>query len=158
MNDPAYNKLREISWRRKLTTAETAELRAWLAEHPEAHADWALDAALTENLARMPDAPVATNFTARVLQEVQRDSAAAHRGGRKWSWRSFLPRAALATMALGLGVVYYEQHRAAEREQFARSVAEFSGVAALPEPAVMQDFEVISRLSEPDQNLLALLE
>jgi anti-sigma factor RsiW len=158
MNDPAYNKLREISWRRKLTAAESAELHALLAEHPEAQADWELDSALTESLGHLPDAPVSTNFTARVLQEVRGQSAPVRRSGWKWSWNSFLPRAAVATIALGLGLAYYGQHRTAQRTEFARKVAEVSGVAAVPEPAVMQDFEVISRLSEPDQNLLALLQ
>ena len=39
-SDPIYDQLRELSWRRKLTGAEEARLRAWLAAHPEAQADW----------------------------------------------------------------------------------------------------------------------
>src|ERR1035437_9606030 len=35
-NDPIYNHLRELGWRRKLTGAEEAQLRAWLAARPEA--------------------------------------------------------------------------------------------------------------------------
>ena len=40
INDPTYTRLRELSWQRKLTPAEAAELRAWLEAHPEARADW----------------------------------------------------------------------------------------------------------------------
>jgi hypothetical protein len=36
--DPVYNRLRELSWRRPLTENEQAELRAWVAAHPEAQA------------------------------------------------------------------------------------------------------------------------
>ena len=37
--DPVYQRLRETGWRRPLTAAEQAELRAWLAAHPEQQAD-----------------------------------------------------------------------------------------------------------------------
>jgi anti-sigma factor RsiW len=165
MNDP--NKLREISWRRKLTAAEAEELRAWLAEHPEAQAtqaDLEVESALTESLGRMPDAPVSTNFTARVLQEVQReverqvkrDGAVARRSG--WSWHAFLPRAALATMAFGLGMIYYAQHRAERRTELAHSIVQVSTVAAVPGPAALENFDAVSGLSEGDPSLLALLQ
>ncbi len=75
-NDPTYNRLRELSWRRKLTGAEEAELRAWLAAHPDAQADWEAEAGLNAALGRLPDAPVPSNFTARVLQAVEREAAA----------------------------------------------------------------------------------
>ncbi len=67
MNDPLFNKLREASWRRPLTASEEAELRAWLAAHPEARAEWESDTALNDLLSRVPNAPVPTNFTTRVL-------------------------------------------------------------------------------------------
>jgi len=35
--DSTYQRLREIGWRRPLTEAEQAELRAWLAAHPDHH-------------------------------------------------------------------------------------------------------------------------
>ncbi len=36
MDNPVYQRLLELSWRRKLTDAETAELQAWLAANPDA--------------------------------------------------------------------------------------------------------------------------
>ena len=59
MNDSVYDHLRELSWRRKLTTSEELQLRAWLAAHPEAQADWEDEARLNEMLGLLPDAPVA---------------------------------------------------------------------------------------------------
>ena len=84
-NDPIYNRLRELSWRRELTAAEEAELRAWLAAHPEAQADWEAEAGLNEALRQLPDAPVPSNFTARVLQAVEREAALRERRrGARW--------------------------------------------------------------------------
>src|SRR5438105_13622263 len=74
-NDPLYNHLREINWRRKLSAAEARQMRQWLEGHPEAHADWEAELALGEGLGRLPDAPVPSNFTARVLQAVGREQA-----------------------------------------------------------------------------------
>ena len=95
MSDSLYDKLRETGWRRKLTASEEAELRAWLAAHPESRADWQVEAVLNESLGRLPDAPVPSNFTARVLQAVQRESVSSRRRGLawRWSWRSLLPKA-----------------------------------------------------------------
>ena len=59
-NDPLYHRLRELSWRRKLTDSEEAELRAWLAAHPEAQAGWEVEAELNQALGRLPDAPVSS--------------------------------------------------------------------------------------------------
>ena len=112
-NDPIYNRLRELSWRRKLTADEAAELRAWLATHPEAQADWEAEAGLNEALGRLPDVPVPSNFTARVLQASSRKRAAELRRQRgKWQvwlrWR-WLPKVAVAAVVLVAGLVSYQQ-------------------------------------------------
>ena len=69
-----FDSLREKSWRRKLTAGEEASLREWLAEHPEAKRDWEKDLQLTEALEKLPDVPVPSNFTARVLEAIERES------------------------------------------------------------------------------------
>src|ERR1035441_8301460 len=101
-DDPIYNRLRELSWRRKLTNAEEAQLRALLAAHPEAQADWDTEASLNAALGRLPDVPVTSNFTARVLQQVEREAATELRQGEpKWQfWRRlrWLPKVAFATI------------------------------------------------------------
>ena len=65
-HDSVHERLREILWRRPLTAAEAAELRAWLAAHPDAAADWATEQQLSRAVRRLADAPVPSNFTARV--------------------------------------------------------------------------------------------
>src|ERR1039457_2212594 len=104
MNDP-FSKLRETSWRRELTSAEESALRDWLAEHPEAREDWEADAALNRVLERLPEAPVPSNFTARVIQAVELEKAVALREPEsrwKWVWRSFVPKVALAAVFVGM--------------------------------------------------------
>ncbi|MGH7972242.1 MAG: hypothetical protein ACREIC_26315, partial [Limisphaerales bacterium] len=94
--DPLENPFRELNWRRKLTAAEEARLRSWFAEHPEARADWEAEAALSDALARLPDAPVASNFTARVMQtaelELAHDARPPKSGMSIWRlWTRWLP-------------------------------------------------------------------
>jgi anti-sigma factor RsiW len=161
-NDPFEAKLREISWRRKLTPAEEAELRAWLAAHPEARADWEDDGKLTALLSRLPGAPVPTNFTARVLEAVEREEAAdTRRRDAKWSWRSFLPKAAVAAVVLTAGLLGYQGHVSKQHARMARSVQTVSGVASVPGPDILADFDAISQLTPPsgyDQDILDLMQ
>jgi hypothetical protein len=163
MNDP-FNKLRETSWRRKLTPAEEAELRAWLAANPTAGDDWDADAALSHALDRLPDAPVPSNFTARVLQAVGMENAAAKRPPEskwKWVWQPLLPRTAFAVAVLGIGFLSFHEARAAKRMQLAKSIAAISEVASLPGPEILKDFDAIRQLTQtppPDTDLLALLK
>ena len=152
MNESRYHQLLEAAWRRKLTATEETELRAWLAAHPEIRADWEAEAALNEQLVRLPDAPLPTNFTARVLQAVEREAADAHRSESKrpWVWRSFLPKAAFAALFLLVGTFTYQKsvaHHQRQLEQKALSVAAISDVSALPDPEALQDFEAIRQLS-----------
>ena len=164
-NDPIYDRLRELSWRRKLTAAEEAELRTWLTTRPEAKADWDTEAQLNAALGRLPDVPVPSNFTARVLQSVEREAAAELRQGeRKWQfWRRlrWLPKVAFAAIALGAGVLSYHQIQAARFAEYAHSVAAVSDVSSLPAPDVLKDFDAI-RASDPtpapDEQLLTALK
>ena len=163
-DDQPHQRLRETAWRRKLTDAEQAELRTWLATHPEARDDWENEAALNELLARLPEAPVASNFTARVLQAVEREAAAgARKREGRWPrvWRVFVPRFATALVFVGAGLFVYHRHVQAERLELIRSVAAVADVRALPSPQLLQDFEAIRRLRPvppADQELLALMQ
>ena len=164
MEDPLDNKLRETGWRRKLSAQEEAALRAWLAAHPEHQPDWEMEAELTDALARLPDAPLPSNFTARVMQAVERETTTGHSRARwQWigTWRALLPKAAVAVVALGLGVFAYERHAATQRTELARRLARVSSVAAVPDPELLQDLEFIRHLDQtlaPDEELLALLQ
>src|SRR5437879_8108066 len=134
--DPFYRKLLEISWRRKLTESEAAELQAWLAAHPEIHAEWQEEAQLNELLEALPDAPMPSNFTARVLAEVEREEKLQARAGgsswRFWNWPfRWLPRAAFAAVVLGSGLLAYHQHVIArERRELAVDLAKLAAVGS----------------------------
>ena len=161
MNDSPYERLREISWRRKLTASEEAGLRAWLASHPEARAEWEAESALNQTLYRLPDVPVPSNFTARVLQDIRRQSTASPRAGWRWFLRSLLPKAAVAGIVLAFGFAAYEKHAAArQRVEMAQSVATVSEVTSLPSPDILQDFDAIRHLNavRPDDDLLSLMQ
>lgn len=167
-NDPRSEFGPELGWR-KLPAEREAELRAWLAAHPQAQADWELESALTEALERLADVPVANNFTARVVEELRRDNGRRERERKDaarpafWPWRArWLARAAVAAVVLSaglLGVAHIrEQHRV---EEYRRSVTTVSEVASLPEPEILQDFDVIRVLDQrpaPDEELLKALQ
>src|SRR5882757_9819564 len=96
--------LRESLWRRKLTDAERTELRA----RPEISADLELESHLSEMLAKIPDAPVASNFTTRLMQAVElEESRHARRWNFNWNWHALLPRIAVAAaVVLFAGVTF----------------------------------------------------
>ena len=164
-HDPIYNGLRELSWRRPLTDAELAELRAWLAAHPEAQADWEAEAGLNAALGRLPDVPMPSNFTARVLQAAQREVAAGLRRPElsllTWLRVRWLPKMAFAAVVVGVGLLTYHQVKTTHREKVARSLTAVSAVSSMPSVEILKDFEAIRALTPapaPDEELLALLQ
>jgi hypothetical protein len=162
-NDPVYQRLREIAWRRKLTDAEQAELRAWLAAHPEAAAEEDGESALNSVLGRLPDAPVPSNFTARILQAIEREEQQAIPRLRDWAWvwRVLVPRTAAAMLVLGVGAYAVQQYRMKQRTVIGDSLVTIATVPIMPSPQALEDFDVIQKLgsgSAADQELIALLQ
>ena len=159
-NDAFLSQLRESSWRRKLTGAEQAGLRAYLAAHPEARADWEMESALTAAFTRLPDAPVPSNFTARVLQAVE--SEAARPRGWSWNWHGLVPRVAFAAVVVaftGLAVYHHEAYN--QRVALVKNVALATGRMPVPSPEALENFDAIRRMSQPqhaDDELLALMQ
>ena len=164
MNESDFNDLKSRG--RKLTAAEEADLRAWLAEHPDRQGDWEAESRLTEILSRLPDVPVPSNFTARVLQAVERETqvpAKPQRSGTRWFFRLLVPRLAVAAVILGLAVFTYthQEHQAARRAQLVQGVQMVAGVSSLPSPEILQDFDTIRQMSStpgPDPELIALMK
>jgi anti-sigma factor RsiW len=156
---------REWLWRRDLSEAERARLRAWLDAHPEARPDWELETALTETLARLPDVPAPSNFTARVLQAIEReDRVRTALGMPAWLtglWRRWLPRVAVAALVLGAGLFWHHRHQARQQAEWRRSLTLFAAMPAVPSPQALEDFEVVRHLSRTppwDEELLALMQ
>ena len=159
-NDPVFQPLRELAWRRRLTEAE---LDQWRAAHPEAAADAEAEAALSDALAALPDAPVPSNFTARVLQDLEREALRPTPRKRDWFrvWQVFVPRAAVASLVVGASLFAYHRYQAAQRRAVGNSIKTIAGVGSLPSPPILEDFDVIQKLDTTppaDKELLAWLQ
>jgi hypothetical protein len=162
--DPFYEKLREISWRRKLNSTEEHDLREWLAAHPEAQESLDLETGLTEALRKVPDVPVASNFTARVLQAVERETMAESRAQvsrRKVWWKlpRWLPKVASATVVVMAGLFAYFHNTSVEATQ--RAAAKSVAGVPLPSPEILTNFDairIVSATPAPDEQLLALFQ
>lgn len=159
-NDPLYQRLCEISWRRKLTEAEQAELRTWLAAHPEATAGHELESALEDALVRLPDAPVPSNFTARVLLAIEREERQSAPRSRDWTWvwRVLVPRTAAAMLLLGVGAMATHQYRVKQRTGIRDSLVTIATVPSMPSAQALEDFDAVRKLDSADTELIALLQ
>jgi len=116
---------------------------------------------LRELFARLPDAPVSSNFTARVMQAVEREELqAARTRGWRWNWHALLPRAAVAAvMVAAAGFTVYQHEIYNQRAALAQSVALLAQKQPLPSVDALQNFDAIQRMSQPahaDEGLLAL--
>lgn len=175
MNDPVYKHFLELSWRRTLTVAEEEELRVWLEAHPEAKGAWEAESGLNDALRSLTEPVVSSNFTARVLQGIERETSSEHRqteSRRTQWWRRFVPRTALAVAVAVAGFFSYQQYHAgqlrekaaqAEKARQAEVVKSFvtvSKVPSMPDPEVLEDFDTIRLLSPllADEKLLTLLQ
>ncbi len=125
-------------------------------------ADVELETRLTRMLARLPDAPVSSNFTARLMQTIDLEESRQSRGWSfAWHWHALLPRVAVTAAAVvfaGLTVHHYEL--AARRTNFARNVVLVAGSQPLPSVDALKNFDAIQRMGQPhaDEELLALMQ
>ena len=146
---------RESLWRRSLSEAERAGLRA----RPELE----LEARLTEALAKIPNTPVPSNFTARVLDAIEfEETQTARSRSRAWNWRLLWPRVAVAAAVLifaGVSIQRYETN--VQRAALAKNVAFVTATRPLPSVDVLENLDVIQRMSQSghaDTELLAALQ
>jgi negative regulator of sigma E activity len=156
------SQLRESGWRRKLTEAEQGELRAHLDAHPDARADWEMESALNAALTQLPDASVPSNFTARVLQAVEREAARPRAWSWRWNWHMLVPRVAFAAAVITFtGLVFQHHEINRQRTALARNVALVTRGQPMPSPEALENFDAIRRMSQPqhaDDELLALMQ
>lgn len=153
MNDRQAQTWQQILWRRPLSPAEAQQLQAQTAHNPDLAEALETEAALTDLLARLPDAPVPSNFTAQVLHAIEAQtsrSAAPWLAARPWrQWLGWLaPRlawTAVLALAAGLG---WNQYHISRRAQAMAGVVPVLQATALPDPRLLQDFDAILQLSE----------
>ena len=149
MNHSEFDNLLQTATERDLTDGELARLERWLAANPADQAEWE---ALDHLLATLPDTPVATNFTARVLDEVRRAETAHPAVGQAGWQRLLAPQfrpvqiAAAATLAMVIGGVGYQSQLNQSRAEMAAAVA---SIAEFP-PGFLADFEAIGAVAQAD--------
>jgi anti-sigma factor RsiW len=173
MTPQEFQRLKDKAREDRLTADERAAFRAYLLAHPQAQADWDEEQDLDRLINQLPDVPVSSNFTARVLAAAQREtsqrkasaatgSPAITTNAGAW-WRWFLrPQAAfVATALIAVGLLAYRQQRALKHAEMAESLAKFADTTALPDVEALKNFEAILRLSQmpvsPDDELLRKL-
>ena len=115
---------------------------------------------LRELLSRLRDAPVSSNFTARVMQAVEREELqAARTRGWRWNWHALLPRATVAAVMLVLaGFTFHQYEISSQRAALIKTVA-LLAQAQPPSMEALNNFDAIQRMSQPahaDEGLLAL--
>jgi negative regulator of sigma E activity len=149
--DNESSNLPESFWRRKASGPEREALRS----RPELE----LEARLTDALAKVPDAPVASNFTARVMAEIEREEARANRPVWNWSWRHSLPRvAAVATVLFVAGISFRQYEVNSQRQTLARNVVMVAASHPAPSVDALEHLDAIVRMSQSshaDTELLA---
>ncbi|MEO7299196.1 MAG: hypothetical protein ABI042_11550 [Verrucomicrobiota bacterium] len=155
MNDLEFKQLVEESWRRSLTMEEESTLAVYLAGRDAALFQWEEEMAVNRLLSQLADAPVSTNFTARVLHAVQKQEVPAT--FFRWFPSNWLPRIGIIGALVGAALLSIGQYRASQRAQVAHDIAAVSR-SVVPQEW-LQDFEAINRLSQPpvDEKLLAAL-
>ena len=132
-------------------------------EEMPAPADRELDARLTQALARLPDVPVPSNFTARLMQAIELEEARpSRRWSFNWNWHALFPRIAVtAAVLLFAGVTFRHYELASQRSTLAKNVAFVAESQPLPSVDVLKNFDAIQRMGQPahaDEELLALLQ
>lgn len=150
---------REWIWRRPLTAAERAAAGA----EPDLELEVELESRLTEGLKQIPDVPVASNFTARVLAAVDREEAArAASRSWAWNWRVLLPRVvATAAILVFTGTVWERYEVRSQHSILVKSIAQVTYSKQVPSLDAIYDFDAIQRMSQPvaaDKELLALFQ
>ncbi len=158
MPNSGSRELAELAWRRRLTPEEQARLRQYLDAHPQARRQWEGEAALTRGLNRLPNAPVSSNFTALVLQAVQRAPARpAWRRPPVLSWlpAGWMPRLAVGAAMVCLSLLTVREYQFVERQKLARQIAARQSVDWLQN---FQTIQNLSRVQVADDKLLQILE
>jgi hypothetical protein len=162
MPDSVSQELTELAWRRGLTPDEQARLRQYLAARPQARRQWEYEAALTRGLNSLPPAPVSSNFTALVLQAVQRAPARPVWRRRLdpalWLPRGWMPRLALGATMVCLSLLTVREYQTIQRQRMARDLASVGSLATLQPVDWLQNFHTIENLSRVEVADDALLQ
>jgi hypothetical protein len=158
------NGLADAVRRGKLTTGKEAQLHIYLATHPEERASWDDELSLNHLLGQVPDAPISSNFTARVLELAAQDNLrSSSPQPRFWRWLvagHWAPKLATMAAAVCLSLLGYHQHQLTTRKEVARTLATMAVTGNSLE--LLENFDAIQRLTQVprnvDRDLIAALQ
>ena len=158
-NEPLPNQLRELAGGGNSPKPNKPNC----ARNRSAQADLEMESRLNAALARLPDAPVPSNFTARVLQAVEREEVrGAHAKLASGTGTSLVPRVAVAAAVIALCRSGFSAPRTRhQRAALAKNVALVAQAQPMPSVEALKNFDAIRRMSQPphaDDELLALLQ
>lgn len=152
----------------ELSPDQKAVFEQLLARDSAFRESWEQERALHETLAALPNAPMSSNFTARVLEAVDLHDKARRREARRfvnwvWSWPTRLAAVGVACLALVLGLQHNNQKRRADLATALNALSDVTTVLAPNDEnpsegaAFLRDFDTIARLSNmPEEQELDL--
>jgi hypothetical protein len=157
MNSPLNQDWLEEAARRRISAEEAARWRRELAARPDEVRRLSRELALNDLLDGRPRPAVSTNFTSRVLAEIDQDSRRGSRFALRLgrllsglaSLRLPIPRLALVATACAALLIGWNRFEVRRHGVLARQAAEISLAAGSPGVAVFGDFEAVRLLSTP---------
>ena len=159
MDNPEYQRLLELAWKRDLSPEEGADVKKSLA--PRWQRELEEEQRFTRCIQRLADVPVSSNFTARVLLAAKSSKPVAR---LSWWHRlalpKWVPRLAMAALTVCLGLFSVRQYKSAQHTRMARDLVSMSELAQLSEVDWLDNFETINRMSQveaADDDLLMSL-
>ncbi len=178
MTNPNRKQAMETIWRRELTTEERARLEKQLTGDEGGLRFIEEEEALSRLLKSLPDAPLSTNFTARVMMAVRseraRTASVFRVPGGEVLWRlcgslrhSWVAQSTAAGLALAISLSTYYGLKSYRSHQLAQTLAAVTKEGGMPEIEVLKDFDAIRHFGsaqaskttiEMDAALLAALQ
>lgn len=161
MKDVRNDELIRLSLKPALSPDDEARIEAFLATRPEERATWEEERALGRALQALPDVPVSSNFTSRVMQAVELETAREERSHTQRGWRrAFWPRLSWAGLAALLAFFFMHEVRVRKRTQVVGDVVLLSQDSSmLPSAEVLRDFDAINQMrAASDDELLVVLK
>ena len=156
MNRPSeYEDLLSTRWIRELNGRERDRLARFLSADPKRKARWEEDMAVLEAVRHLPDVPVASNFTSRVLAALPCAPDESVPDLLSPSKRSWFPRLDWAPKwGLGFGfaailalAVFYGEYRRAKSMRLVESLTVITESKTAPTMEESQHFEFIQELA-----------
>lgn len=156
MNQPSeYEDLLSIRWIRELNGREQDRLERLLSADPKWKAQWQEDMAVLEAVLRLPDVPVASNFTSRVVAALPcapDESGPALLLPTKRIWFRRLAWAPKWCLGFGFAAllalaVFYGEYKRAKSMQFVESLTVITESETAPTMEESKHFEFIQELA-----------